>query len=133
MAAPGSLHFRPEMRLEAKNRLQSGVVGVATIDRIADGKLLIHFDGWNSKFDFWCSPNSTDIHPAMWTGKHSMKVEPPRGQLHVCKKEGERERERERERKRKTKRRSRNGRRQTVSKEKIEQDTERENKKFREF
>jgi hypothetical protein len=28
-----------------------------------DGEMLIHFDGWTSRYDFWTKPDSPDLHP----------------------------------------------------------------------
>ena len=28
--------------------------------------LLVHFDGWTSKYDYHCEPTSVDIHPIGW-------------------------------------------------------------------
>ena len=68
------------MRLEAKDRLNPDMIGVASIKSIKpNGHLLIHFDGWSDGYDYWCNPDSTDLHPAMWCNKHQMKVHPPKG------------------------------------------------------
>ena len=67
------------MKLEAKDRLNPHLVAVATIAAIQDGQLLIHFDGWSDRFDYWCSPDCTDIHPPMWCGKNGTSVMPPNG------------------------------------------------------
>ena len=68
------------MRLEAKDCLNPSMICVATIMAIKpNGKLLIHFDGWSEGYDYWCYPDSTDIHPAMWCNKHNKKVQPPKG------------------------------------------------------
>ena len=73
------------MRLEAKDRLNPSMICVATIMAIKpNGKLLIHFDGWSEGYDYWCYPDSTDIHPAMWCNKHNRKVQPPKGMSSIC-------------------------------------------------
>lgn len=84
LAAPGSLLFRVDMKLEAKDRQNPSVVRVATVANIRDGQLLIHFDGHTSRYDYWCRPESTDIHPAMWSGKNARKVQPPHGKCIMC-------------------------------------------------
>ena len=87
LAAPGSLLFKPNMRLEAKDRQNPqnpNMMCVATIADIRDGKLLIHFDGWSTRYDYWCKPSSADIHPAMWSGKNQKDpVHPPYGNITV--------------------------------------------------
>ena len=84
LAPPGSLLFKPGMRLEAKDPNKPEKVRVATIKTVTDDKLLIHFDGLDDKSDFWCVPDSLDIHPAMWAGKHGKKVEKPKGWPKEC-------------------------------------------------
>ena len=27
------------------------------------GEVLVHFDGWTDKYDYWTMPDSTDLHP----------------------------------------------------------------------
>ena len=86
LAPPGSLLFKPGMRLEAKDPSNPELMRVATIKKVTDKQLLIHFDGCDDKKDYWCASDSPDIHPAMWSGKHQMTVEKPKGQswkLHV--------------------------------------------------
>ena len=68
------------MSIEAKDRMNPSMICAATIQRIDErGRLLIHFDGWSQNYDYWCEPSTTDIHPPMWCGKNSRKVEPPNG------------------------------------------------------
>ena len=67
------------MKLEAKDRLHPTLVAVATIINIRDKKLLIHFDGWTSKYDYWCKPTSDDIHPVGWCAQHKKDLQPPKG------------------------------------------------------
>uniref|UniRef100_A0A1X7UYJ4 TIR domain-containing protein n=1 Tax=Amphimedon queenslandica TaxID=400682 RepID=A0A1X7UYJ4_AMPQE len=81
-AGTGSLLFRVGMRLEAKDRMNPELICVATVKSIKpNGDLLIHFDGWSDGYDYWCKPDSTDIHPAMWCNKHNKKVTPPKGHI----------------------------------------------------
>ena len=79
LAGVGSLLFKPGMRLEAKVRLNPGAIGVATIADIKDGQLLIHFDKKSTQFDYWCRPDSTNLHPPKWCGQNGRRVEPPDG------------------------------------------------------
>ncbi|XP_069118078.1 uncharacterized protein [Argopecten irradians] len=52
------------MRLEALDRLNPSLVCVATVSKIGDdGRLLIHFDGWTKRYDYWTEPESKDLHP----------------------------------------------------------------------
>lgn len=79
LAGPESLLFKPEMRLEAKDRMNPSLFCVATIKEVNKGKVLIHFDSWGNEYDYWCEAGSTDLHPAMWCGKNGQHVQPPRG------------------------------------------------------
>ena len=67
------------MRVEAKDRKNPALICVATLAEVRNRRLLVHFDGWSDNFNYWCSPDTTDIHPPMWCGKNGMKVEPPYG------------------------------------------------------
>ena len=67
------------MKLEAKDRLNPSMIAVATITDIKDGRLLIHFDGWTSRYDYWCKPTTPDIHPMGWCAKHGRALHPPKG------------------------------------------------------
>lgn len=72
------------MRVEAKDRKNPSLICVATIREVRNRRLLIHFDWWPEKFDYWCSPDTTDIHPPMWCGKNGKRVEPPYGMYSAC-------------------------------------------------
>ena len=77
----GSQHFRVGMKLEAKDRKHPSLICVASIiDINDDDELLIHFDGWSAEYDYWCKPDSTDIHPPMWCNKHHRQLQPPQGE-----------------------------------------------------
>lgn len=67
------------MKLEAKDRLNPSLVCVATISDIKDGRLLIHFDGWGTQYDYWCRPDSIDIHPKGWCRSHRKELQAPGG------------------------------------------------------
>ena len=73
------------MRLEAKDRQDPTLFRVATIADIKDDQLLIHFDGWGPRYDYWCKPDSTDIHPKGWCGKNGRRsdLQPPKGDLKI--------------------------------------------------
>ena len=69
------------MKLEAKDRLYPTLVCVATINDIRNGKLLVHFDGWNNSYDYWCEPDSMDIHPIRWCHQRGRALQAPHGKL----------------------------------------------------
>ena len=71
--------FKVGMKLEAKDRIHPTLVCVATITDIKDEQLLIHFDGWSIDYDYWCKPDSTDIHPRGWCSSHGVKLITPAG------------------------------------------------------
>ncbi|GAA6089666.1 lethal(3)malignant brain tumor-like protein 4, partial [Tachysurus ichikawai] len=37
----------------------------------------VHFDGWNSKFDFWVDSDLPDLHPVGWCARTGHPLEPP--------------------------------------------------------
>lgn len=58
--------------MEAKDRQHPTMICVATITEIKNEKLLIHFDGWTNKYDYWCDAISNDIHPVGWCGNNAV-------------------------------------------------------------
>eukprot|EP00118_Oscarella_pearsei_P008476 m.43935 g.43935 ORF g.43935 m.43935 type:complete len:351 (+) comp33479_c0_seq24:1041-2093(+) len=69
------------MHLEARDRKHPSMVCVATISQIRDGFLLIHFDGWTEKYDYWCEPSSQDIHPIGWCKEHCYRLQSPKNMV----------------------------------------------------
>lgn len=67
------------MKLEAKDRHYPTLTCVATITKVQDGQLLIHFDGWGREYDYWCQPDSQDIHPVGWCSAHGKDLQQPNG------------------------------------------------------
>ena len=51
------------LKLEAVDRSNTSLVCVATITNVMDGRVLIHFDGWDLDYDYWVTPSSPYIHP----------------------------------------------------------------------
>ena len=67
------------------------------------GDLVVHFDGWTSRYDYDCEPTSVDIHPIGWfqhylenesvrstkknsdgtVAKYSMELQKPKGNFNV--------------------------------------------------
>ena len=69
------------MKLEAKDRKNPNLICVATISEVSsEGELLIHFDGWTSTYDYWCYPDTTDIHPKGWCKDNHNTLQPPNGE-----------------------------------------------------
>ena len=67
------------MKLEAKDRANPHLICVATVTETAGGQLRIHFDGWGEDYDYWCSPESPDLHPVGWCDSMGVKLQPPCG------------------------------------------------------
>lgn len=79
-AMVSSNKFQAGMRLEAKDRQHPTMICVATITKVdANGRLLIHFDGWGNSYDYWCEPSTTDIHPMGWCKQTKRSLHKPYG------------------------------------------------------
>ena len=75
--------FKVGMKLEAKDRKNPSLICVATIiDINSEDELLIHFDGWTDKYDYWCEPDTPDIHPRGWCKKNIKSLQPPKSENH---------------------------------------------------
>ena len=70
-------HFRVGMKLEAVDRQYPTLYCVASIIRIVGDELLIHFDGWESNFDYWCHYRSPEIRPIGTCELHKKPLQPP--------------------------------------------------------
>lgn len=75
----GSGPFQFGMRLEALDRLNPRLICVATIIDVEASRLKIHFDGWNSSYDYWCEYTSVDIHPIGYCKFIGKELQPPKG------------------------------------------------------
>ena len=51
------------LKLEAVDRSNTSLICVATVTNVMDGRVLIHFDGWDLAYDYWVTPSSPYIHP----------------------------------------------------------------------
>ncbi len=71
--------FTVGMKLEAKDRQYPTLTCVATITKVRDDQLLIHFDNWGTEYDYWCRPDSEDIHPAGWCNNQGKALQAPKG------------------------------------------------------
>lgn len=71
------------MKIEAVDRKYPTLTCVATIKEVntRNKKLLIHFDDWSDDYDYWCKPDTTDIHPPMWCSKKGKELQKPQGIL----------------------------------------------------
>ena len=66
------------MRLEAADLMDPRLVCVATITRVIDRLLRVHFDGWEDEYDQWLDCQSPDIYPVGWCDLVDHKLEGPR-------------------------------------------------------
>ncbi|XP_043535839.1 lethal(3)malignant brain tumor-like protein 2 isoform X3 [Chiloscyllium plagiosum] len=74
IAAPASLFirdipyhgFEPGMKLEAVDLMEPRLICVATVTRIVNRLLRIHFDGWSDEYDQWVDCESSDLYPVGW-------------------------------------------------------------------
>ena len=77
--APTPPGFRMGMKLEAVDKKNSQLICVATVADVLGEHVLIHFDGWEHVYDYWCDPGSPYIHPVGWCQKNSVPLSPPKG------------------------------------------------------
>lgn len=45
------------------------------------GQLLIHFDGWSSRYDYWAEYDSPDLHPIGFMAEVGFQIPDIRGQI----------------------------------------------------
>ncbi|XP_025083170.1 uncharacterized protein LOC112557488 isoform X2 [Pomacea canaliculata] len=82
-----TLELHVGMRLEAVDRLNPHLICVATIADIQQereghgGQLLIHFDGWSSRYDYWAEYDSPDLHPIGFMAEVGFQIPDIRGQI----------------------------------------------------
>ncbi|KAM6466679.1 lethal(3)malignant brain tumor-like protein 3 isoform 3-T4 [Liasis olivaceus] len=75
--------FQKNMKLEAVDKRNPGLIRVATVVESDDHRIKIHFDGWDSIYDYWIDADSPDIHPAGWCGKTGHPLQPPLSPLEL--------------------------------------------------
>uniref|UniRef100_A0A8W7PH29 SAM domain-containing protein n=1 Tax=Anopheles coluzzii TaxID=1518534 RepID=A0A8W7PH29_ANOCL len=69
--------FEIGMALEADDLKKSGKVCVATVaDKMGD-RILVHFDGWDDRYDYWVSIYSNYIHPVNWHKENNDTITAP--------------------------------------------------------
>ncbi|XP_054852140.1 lethal(3)malignant brain tumor-like protein 3 [Eublepharis macularius] len=69
--------FQKNMRLEVVDKRNPALIRVATVVDTDDHRFKVHFDGWDSIYDYWTDADSPDIHPAGWCGKTGHPLQPP--------------------------------------------------------
>lgn len=70
------------MKLEAIDKMSSGLVCVASVANVMAGRILVHFDGWELDYDYWVVPNNSPyIHPVGWCAEVGIELNSPNGTL----------------------------------------------------
>ncbi|XP_076440126.1 lethal(3)malignant brain tumor-like protein 3 isoform X2 [Babylonia areolata] len=69
--------FRVGMKIEAVDRKNTVLICVATVADILGDKVLVHFDGWEDIYDYWCDITSPYIHPMGWCQENARLLSPP--------------------------------------------------------
>eukprot|EP00069_Balaena_mysticetus_P022273 bmy_14147T0 len=65
------------MKLEVIDKRNPMFIRVATVADTDDHRIKVHFDGWNSCYDYWIDADSPDIHPVGWCSKTGHPLQPP--------------------------------------------------------
>ncbi|ELW69410.1 Lethal(3)malignant brain tumor-like protein 3 [Tupaia chinensis] len=69
--------FQKKMKLEVVDKRNPMFIRVATVADTDDHRIKVHFDGWNSCYDYWLDADSPDIHPVGWCSKTGHPLQPP--------------------------------------------------------
>ena len=73
--------FEHGMKVELVDKRNPILIRVATIVDVQGFRLLIHFDGWDSIYDYWIDEDCPDLHPPHWCEKVGHPLQPPIGKL----------------------------------------------------
>lgn len=66
-------------RLEARDIKNNNHMCVASVSDTYGDKLLVHFDGWEDTYDYWCSYNFAHIHHVGWCMENGVTLAAPNG------------------------------------------------------
>lgn len=69
--------FEIGMSLEADDLKKSGKVCVASVTDKIDNRILVHFDGWDERYDYWVDIHSPYIHHIDWHHENGYNITPP--------------------------------------------------------
>ncbi|XP_074189670.1 lethal(3)malignant brain tumor-like protein 3 isoform X4 [Rhinolophus sinicus] len=75
--------FQKKMKLEVVDKRNPVFIRVATVADTDDHRIKVHFDGWNSCYDYWIDADSPDIHPVGWCSKTGHPLQPPLSPLEL--------------------------------------------------
>ncbi|XP_075689648.1 lethal(3)malignant brain tumor-like protein 2 isoform X2 [Rhinoderma darwinii] len=67
----------PGMKLEAVDLMEPRLICVATVVRVVQRLLRIHFDGWDDDYDQWTDCESPDLYPVGWCELTGYQLQPP--------------------------------------------------------
>ncbi|XP_068257050.1 lethal(3)malignant brain tumor-like protein 2 isoform X2 [Nyctibius grandis] len=69
--------FVAGMKVEAVDLMEPRLICVATVKRVVQRLLSIHFDGWDNEYDQWVDCESPDIYPVGWCELTGYQLQPP--------------------------------------------------------
>ncbi|XP_055534439.1 lethal(3)malignant brain tumor-like protein 3 isoform X2 [Wyeomyia smithii] len=69
--------FEIGMCLEADDLKKSGKVCVASVSDKIDNRILVHFDGWDERYDYWVDIHSPYIHYINWHQENGYNITAP--------------------------------------------------------
>ncbi|EDO39278.1 predicted protein, partial [Nematostella vectensis] len=69
--------FKPYQKLEAVDKRNPSLIRCATIARVEDYRVSVHFDGWDDVYDDWYDADSTELHPVGYCERTGHPLEPP--------------------------------------------------------
>uniref|UniRef100_A0A667GMK2 L3MBTL histone methyl-lysine binding protein 3 n=1 Tax=Lynx canadensis TaxID=61383 RepID=A0A667GMK2_LYNCA len=75
--------FQKKMKLEVIDKRNPMFIRVATVADTDDHRIKVHFDGWNSCYDYWVDADCPDIHPVGWCSKTGHPLQPPLSSLEL--------------------------------------------------
>lgn len=70
--------FQAGQLIEAADLMEPRLVCVATITRVVNRLLRIHFNGWDDSFDQWCDCEAPELYPIGWCQIVGHALEPPK-------------------------------------------------------
>ena len=73
--------FRVGSKLESVDKKNNNLVCVSTVVDTMGDKVLVHFDGWEDTYDYWCDVSSPNILPVGWCEEQGLPLNPPCGKL----------------------------------------------------
>ncbi|XP_052073604.1 lethal(3)malignant brain tumor-like protein 3 isoform X1 [Mytilus californianus] len=69
--------FRIGSKLESVDKKNNNLVCVSTVVDTMGDRVLIHFDGWEDTYDYWCDITSPNILPVGWCEEQGLPLNPP--------------------------------------------------------